>query len=268
MCNPFTLTGLRLALVTAALALTTACGTLSNVDSSGHTQDPVFPDRSAASHDGSYVNLENLSKIREGMNKQQVMELIGVPQFSEGMFGVREWDYLFKFRQAEGEPDKLCQFKVLYDQDMIARSFHSMPVDCHQSEAIAVAEPEKAVTQQVNLAADATFAFGSAKLRPEGRAELDKVVAESAETPISAIDIVGHTDRIGSDRSNLELSHARAVAVRDYLVMQGMPAARFAVDGRGSAEPLVDCPGAKSAAVIECLAPNRRTTISIHTQAR
>lgn len=120
-----------LAPLAIAMAFLSACtSTISNVDSNGHTNHPEFPEVSKADHNGSYVSSDNLDKIGSGMNKEQIRELIGPPQFSEGMYGVREWDYVFHFRQGPGKRDKVCQYKVIFDSSMIARSFHYLPTDC------------------------------------------------------------------------------------------------------------------------------------------
>lgn len=263
MYKSFTPAALRLALAAAALALVSACGTVSKVDDAGKTDEPIFPAMNSASMpEGYYVNLENLGKIGPGMTKKQVRELIGHPQFSEGMFGVHEWDYILKFRQPNGQPDKVCQYKVLFDKDMLAQSFYFLPTDCM---APAVVDPEQPNVQHITLSADATFGFGSATLRPVGISALDDVVTKMNKVQVQSIEIVGYTDRIGKADANHQLSFHRANAVRNYLVSRGVPGSIISVDGRGPAEPLVTCPGPKSAAVIECLAPNRRTTITIQS---
>jgi outer membrane protein OmpA-like peptidoglycan-associated protein len=260
-------TGLRLAVVAAAVALVSACGTVSKVDNAGKTAQPVFPAmKSASMPEGYYVNLENLGKIGPGMTKSQVMELIGHPQFSEGMFFVREWDYILKFRQPNGQPDKVCQYKVLFDKDMVAQSFYFLPTDCMAPAVVEQVPEQHKQIQHITLSADATFGFGSSTLRPLGIAALDDVVAKMEQARVTGIDIVGYTDRIGSVASNEALSLRRADAVRNYLVSRGVPGSVITVDGRGSADPLVSCPGPKTPAVVECLAPNRRTAITIQTQ--
>jgi OOP family OmpA-OmpF porin len=52
------------------------------------------------------------------------------------------------------------------------------------------------------------------------------------------IEIAGHTDAVGDDRSNLELSGARAAAVRQYLVDHGVSAARLTSNGYGESRPV------------------------------
>lgn len=125
--------GIRHAFASLALLLMAGCGTatLSKVDAEGNTQSPVFPAIADASRpDGRYVNSENFGKVASGMTKAQIRELIGPPQFREGMVGVREWDYLLKFDQSRDRPEIVCQFKVLFDKRMIARSFFFMPESC------------------------------------------------------------------------------------------------------------------------------------------
>ena len=65
---------------------------------------------------------------RIGMNKDQIYELIGRPHFQEGLYGVREWDYLFNYRE-NGE-HKTCQYKILFDKDKNAQSFFWLPEGC------------------------------------------------------------------------------------------------------------------------------------------
>lgn len=119
-------------LVGCTLAMLVACGTtVSKVGSDGKTDTPIFkPVEDASRSDGSYVSVESLSKVREGMSKKQLFELIGPPHYSEGLFNVREWDYVLKFRQAEGMPDEVCQYKILFDDQMTARSFYFKPASC------------------------------------------------------------------------------------------------------------------------------------------
>ena len=45
---------------------------------------------------------EQLRRIAPGMTKNQVRELISYPHFSEGLFGPREWNYIFNFRTGKG----------------------------------------------------------------------------------------------------------------------------------------------------------------------
>jgi outer membrane protein OmpA-like peptidoglycan-associated protein len=52
------------------------------------------------------------------------------------------------------------------------------------------------------------------------------------------VEVTGHTDLLGSDRYNLNLSMRRAQAVADALIARGVAQARIKVSARGLSEPL------------------------------
>jgi OOP family OmpA-OmpF porin len=261
----------RVAAVMFMSVALSACGTrtVSEVDSHGMTETPIFPSVADGSRpEGSYVNLENLHKINKRMTKVQVQDLIGPPHFSEGMYKVQEWDYIFKFRQPDGLPDKMCQFKVLFDSELVTQSFYYLPQDCLQPAvksqgAKPEPKPMAVKTEKLTLAADATFAFGSAQLSAKGENVLLKLFEGMRESNLREIQIIGYSDRIGSQHENEQLSLNRAVAVRSFFIQQGINANLISVDGRGSSDAVVTCPGVKTPQLIECLAPNRRTVVTI-----
>ncbi len=117
----------------------------------------------------------------------------------------------------------------------------------------------------VRLEADALFAFDSANLTDDGKARLNTVLGSLTATDLKdeKIRITGHTDEIGDDSYNIKLSQQRAAAVRDYLVSQGVVPGFIETSGVGEAEPVVSCEGNRGAALVECLAPNRRTEVEL-----
>jgi outer membrane protein OmpA-like peptidoglycan-associated protein len=87
------------------------------------------------------------------------------------------------------------------------------------------------------------FAFGSADILPAARVQLD-ALAEGIKllAPQSIVTIEGHTDAIGSDAYNLELSRERADAVRGYLVQRHrIDAARLKTVAYGEGRPIDGC---------------------------
>jgi outer membrane protein assembly factor BamE (lipoprotein component of BamABCDE complex) len=121
------------ALAIAALSSLAGCGTATvsrNISDDGRAGEVVFPDieKEAWLKEGTFPSPENLRRIAPGMTKDQLYDLVGRPHFREGLFGVREWDYVFNFRAAGGV--KTCQYKVIYDAELRARSFHWLPADC------------------------------------------------------------------------------------------------------------------------------------------
>ena len=66
--------------------------------------------------------------------------------------------------------------------------------------------------------------------------EISKVLTDN---PSVKIKIVGHTDSDGDDKSNLDLSKRRAIAVKNVLVKEfGIDATRIETDGKGESEPV------------------------------
>jgi outer membrane protein OmpA-like peptidoglycan-associated protein len=56
--------------------------------------------------------------------------------------------------------------------------------------------------------------------------------------PDLRLEVDGHTDSVGSDAYNQQLSEKRAAAVRDYLVQQGLPTSSATVMGFGKTQPV------------------------------
>lgn len=95
-------------------------------------------------------------------------------------------------------------------------------------------------TPGVNLSVQ--FALGSDKLTPADRALLDTLAAALKHPQLAAdrFAVAGHTDTSGDARVNLELSCARALAVRGYLAGQGVPPQRISAYGFGSTRLLAE----------------------------
>jgi outer membrane protein OmpA-like peptidoglycan-associated protein len=119
------------------------------------------------------------------------------------------------------------------------------------------------------LSADALFGFDSAMLSAEGQQAVQGVLAQVREaSQVQSIRVTGYTDRIGSASYNQTLSQRRAEAVRMALVQGGVPAASISAEGRGAAEPVVQCDQRNRRELIACLAPNRRVQIAGVAQPR
>jgi chemotaxis protein MotB len=97
------------------------------------------------------------------------------------------------------------------------------------------------------LQSEVFFDTGQSVLKPEGRAELDKIAAALLELSRQIPDDIawvlrvdGHTDvrPIGGGRTNWDLSAARAIAVVQYLISKGMPPQRLVAAGFGEFQPI------------------------------
>lgn len=124
------------------------------------------------------------------------------------------------------------------------------------------------VDQTFNLSSDVLFAFGKAELKPEGMQALESLYQQIVDIQPkngSAV-VMGYTDRIGSDANNQALSEARASTVANFLIGKGLPADKVSIQGNGESNPVTgnQCDEVKPrAALIDCLAPDRRVEIRV-----
>ncbi|HEY0029659.1 MAG TPA: OmpA family protein [Bacteroidia bacterium] len=84
--------------------------------------------------------------------------------------------------------------------------------------------------------------FETAKydLKPESKAELDKLVAFLNLNKTMKGELSGHTDNVGDKKMNQLLSQNRAKAVYDYLIAHGIDAKRLSYKGYGDTKPKVE----------------------------
>lgn len=85
---------------------------------------------------------------------------------------------------------------------------------------------------------DVLFKTGSFELLPGARERLAKISGIVLAYPSLHLQVEGHTDSVGSDEYNQQLSEKRAGAVRDYLVQQGISADAIEAHGLGKTEPV------------------------------
>ena len=83
-----------------------------------------------------------------------------------------------------------------------------------------------------------TFAFASATPTPESMETLDDIAAALDEHPAATIRVESHTDNIGTQESNLNLSQARAESIKNELVDRGVEASRIETAGMGQDLPI------------------------------
>jgi outer membrane protein OmpA-like peptidoglycan-associated protein len=89
----------------------------------------------------------------------------------------------------------------------------------------------------VNLS-DVLFDTAKFSLRPEAREKLARVAGIVSGHPGLRLDVEGHTDNVGSDSYNQQLSEQRGSTVRDYLAEQGMKQDSLTTRGFGKTQPV------------------------------
>jgi outer membrane protein OmpA-like peptidoglycan-associated protein len=101
------------------------------------------------------------------------------------------------------------------------------------------------------------FDFDRATLRAENRELLNRIAGVLLTAKGYSIYVYGHTDDIGSDEYNRDLSQRRARTVRDYLVEAGLDSSIITTRGYGKSSPRV------AGTTPEARAKNRRVEIGI-----
>lgn len=90
-----------------------------------------------------------------------------------------------------------------------------------------------------NIIENIFYDFDKATLRPESEEALDELVKLLADNPNITIEMASHTDRVGTEEYNLDLSERRAKAVIDYLISKGIAPERLQHQGYGKSRPKV-----------------------------
>jgi len=235
----------------------------------------AWPDPAAAKwKQGTFPNLDSVRKMAPGMGKDQVRDLLGWPHFSEGLWGVKEWNYLFHLRTS-GSDDRTCQYMVRYDDTPLVVGAWWKTVECAALANPPAITPIPAMPtlmppQKVSLSADGLFRFDGSRpqdLLPEGRERIARLASEIRTNfkVLHYITVTGHTDRLGTDAYNQSLSQARADTVRGLLVEDGLERAKVRAAGMGKRQPVVtDCEGTRATPdLVKCLQPNRRVEIEV-----
>ena len=119
----------------------------------------------------------------------------------------------------------------------------------------------------LEISADALFAFDRYQLKdmkPEGKAQIEKFASElnKVYSNVVQIDVVGHTDRLGSDDYNYRLGQRRATTVKNYLQTLGVKE-RIVATSKGETQPKVNPQNSNLTILKQELAPNRRVEISV-----
>jgi outer membrane protein OmpA-like peptidoglycan-associated protein len=83
------------------------------------------------------------------------------------------------------------------------------------------------------------FDFNKAELKEVNKADLQKLAETLKQNPETDMLIVGHTDDIGAESSNLNLSEKRANAVANQLISSGVDVKRMQIQGWGESQPSV-----------------------------
>lgn len=126
------------------------------------------------------------------------------------------------------------------------RAQHQIEIERQQNEIL-----------KLTMSSEVSFDFNSATLKSTFQSPLNKIAEIMSRYPQTQIVVVGHTDNVGSDQYNLDLSLRRANTVADYLIMRGVATSRLGTEGHGEIEPIA------SNETVTGRAQNRRVEIFV-----
>ena len=89
----------------------------------------------------------------------------------------------------------------------------------------------------VNMS-DVLFDTGQFSLQPGAREKLAKISGIVLAHPSLSLEVEGHTDNVGLESSNLQLSENRAKSVREFLIGQGIAGSSIGSRGFGESQPV------------------------------
>lgn len=100
-------------------------------------------------------------------------------------------------------------------------------------------EPQPEPKRTAIVLNNVLFDFDKSTLRPEGKAEIDKLIAEMKKFGNDTVVVIGHTCNIGTEQYNMGLGQRRADAVANYMKANGIDAGRISTKSMGETQPAV-----------------------------
>jgi OmpA-OmpF porin, OOP family len=190
---------------------------------------------------GAFVPVGNVIKITPGMTKQQIYTLLDVPHFTEGLFGVRKWNYILNFYTGNADEFVSCQYQIQYDSDVRVASTYWQTQECADLVArlaapaapqvvekiVYVDRPVEKTSTPVQNNFVVTFDLASSELDETDIATINMAVAAARSSGARSISVVGHTDTVADEKTNVPLRKRRADRVAKIIESlvrnEGMP---------------------------------------------
>ncbi|MFU1868063.1 OmpA family protein [Citrobacter portucalensis] len=262
-----------LLLLMAAITLSGCHQNPSHPKRDGSINNVVWPSPEKAKQGtgkGVFITPENISLVNKGMTKDQLYLLLGRPHFDEGVFLVREWDYLMHFRTPGRGINGVttCQLKIIYNSEKLVSGIYWRAVSPEHSSCPPDVR-QRNEKHKYTLSTDILFGLNQYKFDASNRDVLknfDKIISDIKKIGnFASISVFGYTDSQGDYSYNMKLSRLRAESVADYLITKGVPKSKVFPKGMGESAPATRCPGLKYEKLTGCLKPDRKVVVVLNT---
>jgi outer membrane protein OmpA-like peptidoglycan-associated protein len=180
----------------------------------------------AARAQAEAAKAEALQAAQEAARQKQEAEQAKAEALAQQQALAAEAD---KARQAAAQSEQMRQQAEKEKQELRARLLQQL------NTVLATRDSARGLIANMS---DVLFKSGSFELLAGARERLAKVSGIVLAYPSLRLSVEGHTDSVGSDDYNQQLSERRAEAVRDYMVQQGIASDAVSASGFGKTAPV------------------------------
>jgi OOP family OmpA-OmpF porin len=241
------------------LGYTSSYMDVSNLE--GYTKAPYFGSKFSYAHVGLEFSLGNSKKPQLATHNapaQLYQKMVGNDNALRSLLSISEEKNIQRLSEINRLREEHSKFKLDADFDGVSDYFDKCPgtpngVKVDGAGCALAVYTKDTVTKVYNnttyivseedrrIANDAVsnleFEFGKSTIRAKSFPYLNKLAALLIDKNIS-LKLGGHTDSIGSDKANMNLSKDRAEALKKYLVEQGANGSKIEAVGYGENQPI------------------------------